>query len=229
MKRLGLIGGSGWPSTLEYYRLLNTYFGERHGSAHALDMVLRNLDFEIFRGHLNNGLCDDAVKMLVDGAHDCKKAGAQFLAFAANGLHRFLPEIEQAVGLPFVHIAKATAKSASQLNLNKVGLLGVRATMEGSFYPDALREYGMSVVVPIDDDKALIDQIIFSELVHGKFTQQSKEKYIAVMNRLADQGAEGVVLGCTEIPLLIQAQDFHLPLLTTTEIHCRAILDFAVS
>ncbi|MGE0529085.1 MAG: aspartate/glutamate racemase family protein [Bdellovibrionales bacterium] len=229
IKRLGLIGGSGWPSTLEYYRLLNTYFGERRGGGHALDFVLRNLDFEVFRELLDQGQKPKAVRMLIEGALDCKKAGATFLAFSANGLHRFWPEMKEAVDLPLVHIAEATAQAVSSSGLKTVGLLGVRATMEASFYPEHLRELGIATLIPNDADKAQIDRIIFEELVRGTFTKASKVVYLQVMDRLVQRGAEGIILGCTEIPLLINQTDSVHPLFATTEIHCKAILKFALN
>jgi len=228
MRKLGLIGGSGWPSTLEYYRLLNTYFCQEHGSAQALDMILRNLNFGIFRELLVSGRRAEAINMLLEGAKDCKKAGADFLAFSANGLHRFLPEIEGEIGLPIVHIAEATALEISKTKLQKVGLLGVRGTMEGSFYPEYLHKLGIALEIPNEADKAMIDRIVFDELVHGRFTKESKDLYLKAMDRLVAQGAQGIILGCTEIPLLLNQSDFSRPLFATTEIHCRAIVDFAL-
>lgn len=227
MRKLGLIGGSGWPSTLEYYHLLNTYFCQESGSDHALDMILRNLNFALFRQLLASERRAEALKMLLEGALDCKRAGADFLAFSANGLHRFLPEIEDEIGLPIVHIAEATALEVSKMKLQKVGLLGVRATMEGNFYPEYLHKLGIALEVPNEDDKAMIHRIVFDELVHGKFTKQSKNLYLQAMDRLVAQGAQGIILGCTEIPLLLNQSDFRLPLFATTEIHCRAIINFA--
>lgn len=228
MKRLGLIGGSGWPSTLEYYRLLNTYYGEKKGTAHSMDMVVRNLDFGIFQELIESGKKEAAVEMLVNGINDCKKAGADFFSFSANGLHRFLDEIMPQVDLPNVHIADATAKAVEQLGIHTVGLIGVRGTMEGDFYPSRLRERGIATLIPTEEDKELVDHIIFAELVQNKFTQESKTKYLEVMERLKTAGAQGIILGCTEIPLLIGQSDFSLPLIATTEVHCKAIVEFAL-
>lgn len=229
MKRLGLIGGSGWPSTLEYYRLLNTYYGEMRGQSHAMDMVIRSIDFEIFRELLEDGQRAKAIQMIVDGINDCERAGAQFFSFSANGLHRFLTEIEHSVSLPCVHIAVPTAKAVKQKNLKVVGLLGVRGTMEDDFYPNHLSAVGVRTLIPTDQDKESVDRIIFNELVQNKFTDESKKKYLEVMKRLKAAGAEGIILGCTEIPLLIDQADFELPLFATTEIHCRAILEYATN
>lgn len=229
MKRLGLIGGSGWPSTLEYYRLLNTYYGEAMGSSHSMDMVIRNLDFEVFSRLTESGRQDDAVQMLIDGINDCTRAGAQFFSFSANGLHRFLKKIEPFVSLPNVHIADATAQAVQKTGIKTVGLLGVKATMEGEFYPNRLKTLGITTLVPSDEDKEVVDRIIFSELVHNKFTQASKSKYLDVMGRLRLAGAQGIILGCTEIPLLISQKDFDLPLFATTEIHCRSLVEFALN
>jgi len=228
MKRLGLIGGSGWPSTLEYYRLLNTYFGDAKGTSHSMDMVVRNMDFEIFREMTESGRNEDAIQMLVDGINDCKKAGADFFAFSANGVHRFLSQIEPLVKLPNVHIADATAKAVHEAGLKTVGLLGVKGTMDSDFYPGRLKALGITTLIPSEEDKHLVDHIIFSELVQNKFTQASKSKYLEVMRRLKKSGAEGIILGCTEIPLLISQKDFELPLFATTEIHCRSIVEFAL-
>ena len=160
MKRLGMIGGSGWPSTLEYYRLLNTYYCEAKGPSRALDLVLRNLDFEIFRNLLSEGKRNQALQMLVQGAADCKKAGAEFLIFTANGLHSFLDEIERDLDLPVLHIADATAKAVYERAIKKVGLLGVKLTMEGNFYQNRLGAYGIETLVPNETDRETIHQII---------------------------------------------------------------------
>jgi aspartate racemase len=229
MKRLGMIGGSGWPSTLEYYRLLNTYYGEVRGPAHALDLVLRNLDFEIFRELLINGKRDRALAMLAQAASDCRNAGADFLIFTANGLHRFLDELSPSIDLPFVHIADATAEVVAAKGLKRVGLLGVKPTMEGTFYPDRLKKLAVTTIVPDDSDKEIVDRIIFSELVAGQFTDKSKSIYLDIMRKLIEAGAEGIILGCTEIPLLIRETDAEFPLFATTEIHCRAALKFALN
>lgn len=229
MKRLGLIGGSGWPSTLEYYRLLNTYHGQRVGEDHAMDMVIRNLDFGVFSRLLNQGDKNAAVTMLVDGIRDCGRAGAEFFSFSANGLHRFMDEVTAQVNLPYVHIADATAKAVSDSGMKQVGFLGVRATMEGEFYPSKLKHYGIQTLIPSDADRETVDQIIFAELVQNKFLPQSKNKYLEIMNTLKSNGAQGIILGCTEIPLLLSQEDFDLPLFATTEIHCKALVDYALS
>lgn len=229
MKRLGLIGGSGWPSTLEYYRLLNTYHGQRVGEDHAMDMVIRNLDFGVFSRLLNQGDKNSAVAMLVDGIRDCERAGAEFFSFSANGLHRFMDEVTAQVNLPYVHIADATAKAVSDSGIKQVGLLGVRATMEGEFYPSKLKHYGIQTLIPSESDRETVDQIIFTELVQNKFLPQSKNRYLEIMDTLKSNGAQGIILGCTEIPLLLSQEDFDLPLFATTEIHCKALVDYALS
>jgi aspartate racemase len=228
MKRLGMIGGGGWPSTLEYYRLLNTYYSEMKGPGHSLDLVLRNLDFVIFRELITNGQRDQALEMLVDGVNDCKNAGAEFVIFSSNALHGFLDELGSSISLPVIHIAEATAKVIADKGLRKAGLLGVKLTMEGKFYPDILGKYGIETLIPNESDRGVVEQIIFSELVNGKTSRASKEVYLEVMQRLVNEGAEGIILGCTEIPLLIKEEDTEYPQFSTTEIHCRAALQFAL-
>lgn len=193
MKRLGLIGGSGWPSTLEYYRLLNTLYGEVKGSSHSMDMVIRNLDFEVFREMVEGGRKEEAVQMLVDGINDCAKAGAEFFSFSANGLHRFLSDIEPLVKLPNAHIADATAKAVQKTGIKTVGLIGVKGTMDSDFYPKRLKTLGITMLTPSEEDKHLVDHIIFSELVKNQFTQASKIQYLKIMERLKLAGAQGII------------------------------------
>lgn len=228
MKRPGLIGGTGWPSTLEYYRLLNIYYGEATTPGHSLDLVLRSLDFEIFRQHMANDRKEAALKMLSDSIQDCEKAGADFLVFTANGLHRFLDELAPFIHLPIVHIADATAQEVADRGIKKVGLMGVRGTMESDFYQTRLQKHGVTTVIPDETDREVMEKIIFSELVQGKFTGKSKAIFIEIMKRLTQKGVEGIILGCTEIPLLVQDTDVDLILFPTTEIHCKAVLQMVL-
>lgn len=225
MKRIGLIGGFSWHSTLEYYRYLNRFSVEINGPDHGANLVLVNLNSATYRDHLQNNDENSVLALLADGIQDLRNARADFYLFCANGLHRFLPRINSPI--PNIHIADCTAHEVKRKNIKRVGLLGVYPTMTSPFYPERLQELGIETIIPDESDMREIDRIIFAELVHGQFKQESKKKYLQIMDRLKAKGAQGIILGCTEIPILIQPEDFDLPTFSTTEIHCRAAIEKA--
>ena len=225
-KKIGLIGGLSWHSTAQYYRLINQYFNDARGGAHSAPLILESLNQKQF---------DDAVaaepheatarSYIVDAGVRLKAAGATVLAMCANGIHRFYPDLSRAVGIPVVHIAEATAKAVADQGIKTVGLLGIHKTMIGNFYPLALKKYGINVLIPDEAERNIVDRVIFSELCQGKFLDDSRHAYLGIIESLQGRGAGGVILGCTEIPLLLKADQIRIPSFDTTTLHSKAIVD----
>jgi aspartate racemase len=227
IKKIGLIGGFSWHSTLEYYRLLNIFVGQKIGPDHSAELVLINLDRHKFHSFIQDGQEDKAIQMICEGSVRAQSGGADLLLLCANGLHRFFDQVQAAISIPILHIADAIASEIKSKGMKKVGLLGVRATMEGTFYQDRLKKQGIETIVPNDTDRTTIHDIIYSELEIGKFTDQSRKKYLDIIDRLTSAGAEGIILGCTEIPLLIKQSDTKSSLFSTMDLHCLAAVNAA--
>lgn len=231
-KTIGLIGGIGWASTLEYYRLLNQMMVARLGPEHSARIVLTSLDQADFVSRAQAGSQEIETFLIAEGRR-LKGMGADFFLLCANGAHRFAPAVVPRIGLPFVSIVEETAKRVQQSGINKVGLLGVRQTMSGSFYHQALEQLGVATLTPDASDQEIIHEIIYAELVQNTLTDASRKIFVAMIRKLVLQGAQGVILGCTEIPLLIKPDDIDLPpglpLFNTTEIHCAAAINFALA
>lgn len=230
MKTLGLIGGTGWVSSLEYYRLLNEEINRRLGGLEAARCILYSLNFaDVDRLKRQDPEQRGVCRLVVEAAQALKAAGAQGLLLCANTLHWFAPEVEKAVSLPLVHIAAATAAEIRRKGLSKVGLLGTRPTMEKDFYKRTLAAAGIETFVPEEAERAAIESAILEEMVKGIFRNEVRQKFLEIMARLIDKGAQGIILGCTEIPLLIGAEDPGWPLFDTLAIHVRAAVDFALA
>jgi len=224
---VGLIGGIGWASTSEYYRLINEMTVARMGPAYSARIVLSSLNQFDFTSRAAEGNSLAIEKFLIQEGQRLKAAGADFFIFCANGVHRFAPAVVPQIGLPFISIVEETVKQVQASKLKKVGLLGVKATMSGNFYRDQLASIGVDVVVPCFDDQDIIHEIIYSELIHNRITDESRSILVEIIRKLALDGAGGVILGCTEIPLLIHQHDVDIPIFNTTEIHCEAVVKFA--
>lgn len=225
MKTIGLIGGFSWHSTVEYYRLLNQFIGDRIGVEHAAELVLMNCDNRRFKDLINSGERQKALEILLSAAKRAESGGAEFLLLCANALHRFYDEIQSVISIPILHIADATGLAIQKQGLRRVGLLGVRPTMEATFYPERLKKLGIETIVPSADDISRIHHLIYSELEIGKFTHETRTEFLGFIDGLVEKGAEGVILGCTEIPLLIRPGDTNVMTFSTTEIHCRAAVE----
>lgn len=230
MKKIGLVSGLGWVSTLEYYRLINTYVREKRGGHYSAHIIMESLDEGAFidqqaadpSGLACEKMIVDAVGVLVDG-------GAEVIALCANGIHRFESAIKQKHGIDIVHIADATAFAIKSEGINQVGLLGVKATMEGEFYKSRLNEFNIELLIPNKSDRENIHDKIVSELVLNIFNNETKGYFAQVIKQLGIAGAQGLILGCTEIPLLIKENECNgVRLFSTTEIHCRAIVENAL-
>ena len=226
-KTIGLIGGIGWASTLEYYRLINESVVARMGPTHSARIVLSSLNQFDFTSRAAEDGTDSIVEFLVAEAARLQAAGADCLLLCANGAHRFAAQFVPRIALPFISIVDETSKQVQQSGVKRVGLLGVKQTMSGSFYHDSLQRFGIETVVPSAADQDVIHDIIYRELVHGIMTEPSRAIFIGIIGKFAEQGIDAVILGCTEIPLLIEPHHVDVKLFSTTAIHCNAAVDFA--
>jgi aspartate racemase len=229
MKLIGLIGGMSWNSTLEYYRLLNEMIASRLGSLHSAKIMLYSLDFEEIECAQRESRWDDAASILAEAGKALKQAGADFLLICTNTMHKVADAVSESSGLPVLHIVDATGKAIRAQGLSKVGLLGTRFVMGEPFYRDRFKErFGIDVVVPAEDDQAIIHRIIYDELCRGEVSISSRQVCLKVIEGLKGRGAEGVILGCTELPLLIRPDDVQIPLFDTTRLHAEAAVELAL-
>jgi len=229
VKRIGLLGGMSWESSLEYYRLLNEAVKERLGGLHSADCVMVSINFQPVADMMKLNDWKGISSVLEGVSRDLKRAGADFLVICTNTMHLLVREIEEASGLKVLQIGEAVAERINAADLKTVGLLGTRFTMERGYYRDAFGRRGIEVIVPQERDRESVDGIIFQELCRGVFTKESREIYKSIISKLQSEGAGGVVLGCTEIPLLIKQSDVEIPVFDTTAIHAAAAAQFALA
>lgn len=229
MKTIGLIGGMSWESTALYYRQINLAVQQRLGGLHSAKLVLLSVDFHAIEVLQRAGDWAAAGALLADAARSLEAAGADFLLLGTNTMHIVAPAIEAAVHIPLLHIADPTAQAIQQAGLTRIGLLGTRFTMEQSFYIDRLRQQGLEVLLPVPAERDTVHRIIFEELCLGQVVDSSRQAYRRIMAGLVDQGAQAIILGCTEITLLVGAADASVPLFDTTAIHASAAVDRALS
>lgn len=228
MKTIGMIGGAGWVSTLEYYRLINQGINKKLGGLNSAQCLIYSFNYANIDS-LNKQDDHAAVSRLVlDAAEKLKGASVDCLLLCSNTLHQYVDKLEKVVGLPIIHIADATARAINKGGFLKIGLLGTRFTMEMDFYTKRLKEAGIESLVPEKPDRDFIHDAIMNELLIENFKKETKERFLLIINDLEVRGAEGIVLGCTEIPLLIKQDDVKLPLINTLEIHAAAVVDYAV-
>jgi aspartate racemase len=230
MKTIGLLGGMSWQSTVHYYRIINEEVARRLGGLHSAKLVMSSIDFAEMEELQHTGRWPEAGDMLASQARGLKAAGAEFLLICANTMHKVAGAVEAGSGLPVLHIADATADVVKKAGIKKIGLLGTRYTMEEDFYRVRLAEkHGLDVMIPPADDRAMINSVIYDELCQGIIRSESKREYLRVIKAMADAGAGGIILGCTEIEMLVTPDDFPLPLFPTTQIHAVAAVDRALS
>lgn len=230
MKTIGLIGGMSWESSIEYYRIINEAIRTRLGGVHSARSVMVSVDFAEIEPLQHQGKWVETAQMLVKAAKDLENGGADFIVLCTNTMHKVADEIQASVKLPLLHIADATAEKAIAAGVHRIGLLGTRFTMEEDFYKGRLaQKYGLEVIVPNPQQQEVVHRVIYDELVLGKIRQPSREAYLAIIEDLVRQGAEGVILGCTEIGLLVHDQDCDVRLFDTTRIHAEAAVEFALS
>jgi len=228
MKTVGLIGGISWESSLEYYRIINENVKERIGGLHSAKCILYSFDFADVAQLQHAGKWKTLTKMMIESAQILEKAGANFIVICANTMHKMADDIQSRITIPVLHIVDATSDEILKKNIEIVGLLGTRFTMEEDFYRERLREHGIEAIVPDQEEIRIIHNIIYHELCLGIIKQSSKDTFKKIIENLVGRGAKGIVLGCTEIPLLIKQGDARVPLFNTMEIHVKAAVDSAL-
>ena len=229
-KVIGMLGGMSWESSAEYYRIINERVQQRLGATSSARCLLWSFDFAEIEELQRQGRWDDATAMMVDAARRLEAAGAEMLVICTNTMHRMAQEIEAATTIPLVHIADPTADAIRAAGLRRVGLLGTAFTMEQPFYVERLRQHhGLEVLVPEEEDRSTVHRIIYDELVQGRVEPASRAAYREVIARLVARGAEGIVLGCTEIMLLVRPEDSAVPLFDTTTLHAEAAVARALA
>lgn len=229
MKRIGLLGGMSWQSTAEYYRLLNELAAERLGGLHSAECVLFSVDFADIERLQMEGRWDEAGQVLAEAAGALERAGAQFLLLCTNTMHKVADQVQAGIHIPLLHLADATAQAVLAQNITRIGLLGTAFTMEQDFYRGRLEQHGLKVLTPDAPGRELVHKVIYEELCLGIVREESREAYRQVIADLVAAGAEGVILGCTEIELLIGQEDCPVPAFPTTRLHAEAAITFALA
>ena len=229
MKTIGLLGGMSWESTLLYYRLINEFVRDRMGGLHSADCLIYSVDFRRIATMQHDDRWDDLTDELITRAQQLEAGGAELLLICANTMHKLADAIEMKIGIPLVHIADAAAVEITRSKMGNIGLLGTRFTMEEDFYKLRLEQkHGVSVIIPDPSDRQEVHRVIYDELVKGVFRDSSRTRFLSIIERLMGVGAEGVLLGCTEIPLLVRAKDTPYRLFDSTFLHARAAVDAAL-
>lgn len=229
MKTIGLLGGMSWESTVGYYRAINEGVKKSLGGLHSAKIFLYSVDFDPIEKLQHKGDWEGTAKILSEAALCIQAAGADFLLICTNTMHKVAPEIEKAIQIPLLHIADATAEVLMDKGIKTVGLLGTAFTMEHDFYKGRLtQKYGLKVLVPNDADRKIVHQVIYQELCLGQTIESSKAEYIRIIEHLSSQGAEAVILGCTEIGMLVNQTDTHVELCDTTAIHAAKAVEYAI-
>jgi aspartate racemase len=230
MKTIGLVGGMSWESTLEYYRVINQYTKERLGGFHSGKIVLYSVDFAEVEAQQHEGRWDDLTRLMTDAAQRVERAGAELLVICTNTMHKMADEVQRTIRIPILHIVDVTAEAIKASAISRVGLLGTRFTMEQDFYKERLiRNHGLEVLIPEEKERGDIHRVLYDELCLGEIKERSKETFRSIIAGLEARGAQGIILGCTEIPLLVSQEDYRIPLFDTTTLHARAAVDFALS
>ena len=230
MKTIGLLGGMSWESSIEYYRIINETVKVRLGGLHSAKSIMYSVDFAEIEKLQHAGDWEALTQAMIDAAKRIEMGGADILLICTNTMHKMAPEVADAVGIPLLHIADATAMAVEARGLETVGLLGTRFTMEGDFYRGKLeRDHELKVLIPNETNREGVHRIIYDELVKGIIREESRKVYIKVIDDLQKRGAQGVILGCTEIPLLVKQKDVPIPIFDTTTIHAQAAVDWALA
>ncbi len=228
MKTLGLLGGMSFESTITYYKIINEVVKEKLGGLHSAKILLYSVNFAEIEQCQAQGHWDESASILSNAARKLEKAGADIILICTNTMHKVAPQIQNSISIPLLHIADATAKTLQQHDIKKAALLGTKYTMEDDFLKKILQNSEIDILIPNSTDRVIINDIIFNELCLGKKLPSSKQAYIDIIKKLEAQGAQGIILGCTEIGLLIQQADVQIPLFDTTEIHAKAAAIFAL-
>lgn len=230
MKTIGLIGGMSWESSLEYYRLINQDVRQRLGGNHSAKSLMWSVDFAEIEELQHAGKWSELTDKMCQAAQNLQKGGADFIVICTNTMHRMAEEVQASISIPLLHIADATGSEIQRKNIKKVGLLGTEFTMKQQFYTGRLAEkFALDVIIPNDEDCQTVHRIIYQELVAGVIKEESRQQYRQIMQKLVDRGAEAIILGCTEIMLLISQADSVVPVFDTTAIHAKAAVDLALA
>jgi aspartate racemase len=230
MKTIGLIGGMSWESSLEYYRILNETVRDRLGGLHSAQCLMISVDFAEIEALQHAGRWEEAGQILAEAARSLERGGAECVVLCTNTMHKLAGAIQAAVSIPFLHIADATAQRVQSSGLQRIGLLGTRFTMEEDFYKARLTgSFGLEVLIPEQAERQQVHDVIYQELCLGIIRSDSRDAYRKIIAQLAQRGAQGIILGCTEIGLLVKPEDSPLPLFDTTRIHAEAAVDWALA
>ena len=230
MKTIGLLGGMSWESSAVYYQLINEKVRETLGGTYSAKSVMYSVEFHEMETLQHAEDWNKLTEIMIDAAQKVERAGADFLIICTNTMHKMVPEIKEKISIPILHIADATAEKIKEKGIKKIGLLGTNFTMTQDFYKGRLEEeHWLKVITPNETDRQIIHDIIYNELILGNIKDESRKKYQDIIKKLKDQGAEGVILGCTEIPLLIKQKDSPIPIFDTTKIHAEKAVEFALN
>jgi aspartate racemase len=227
LKTIGLIGGMSWESTITYYQIINTAVKETLGGLHSGKILLNSIDFYEIEKHQSKGEWDSCASIMIDAAKALETAGADFIVICTNTMHKVAPQIQEAISIPILHIAEAVSQVLKQNHITKAALLGTKYTMTQTFYIDKLKEAGLEILVPEPEDIEIINRVIFEELCLGIVSDHSKKEYLRIISQLEKLGAQGVILGCTEIGMMIGQADTSLPVFDTAKIHAQEAARFA--
>ena len=229
MKTIGLIGGMSWESSLEYYRIINEEVKARLGGLHSADCLMYSFDFAEIEALQMQGEWDKATKRMIEAAQRLERGNAACVVICTNTMHKMADAVQNAIDIPLIHIADATAQAIQAQNIHNIGLLGTIFTMEEQFYKGRLVDkFGLNVLIPDKNERQLVNRVIYEELVVGNINDDSRNEYVNIINDLQSNDAEGVILGCTEIGLLIKPEDSPIPVFDTTYLHAIAAVDFAL-
>jgi aspartate racemase len=230
MKTIGMIGGMSWESSIEYYRIINETVRDKLGGLHSSKSVMYSLDFAEIEALQHQNQWEEAAQLMIMAAQHVQNGGADFVLICTNTMHKMAEEVQKQIDIPILHIADATAEAIKRKGLTKIGLLGTRFTMEEQFYRGRLEsKHGLTVIIPSEDDREIIHRVIYDELCLGEIKSTSKDKYAAIIDKLIQAGAQGIILGCTEISLLVDAAQSAVPIFDTTLIHATTAVDYALA
>lgn len=229
MKTIGLVGGTGWVSTLDYYRYFNELVYKNTNGENTAEVIINSVNYPAIAKLTAAGRWVDIAKIITDAAITLQNAGAACILLGANTMHNIAPQVKEKINIPLIHIAEETGKEILRKGIKKVALLGTKYTMQLPFFKNILESMDIETIIPSESDVQIINDGIYKELALGIITGETKEKYLQIMQKLQQAGAEGIILGCTEIPLLIKENDFDLPLFDTTFIHAKAAVEFSLA
>ena len=228
MKTIGLIGGMSWESTVTYYKIINETVKEKLGGLHSAKCILYSVDFQEIEECQANGNWEKSGEILGEAAYNLEKAGADFIVICTNTMHKVVNQIKEKISIPILHIAEMTAEKILEKGLKNIALLGTKYTMEQDFYKSKLIEKGINVIIPDKNDIEIINEVIYDELCLGTINSNSKKKFLEIVDKLRSKGAEGIILGCTEIGLLIKNEDTDVPLFDTAVIHAEEAAIYSI-